>query len=159
MAQSIKNCFFISSKIDDSYGSCIVSKKAFLQINGYDEAFSNWGGEDKDLYQRLVWAGLKALNYPDNFLSAIKHDDTIRQIDSSKNDQFKINNLYREVKYDLIRIFNRNLSAEEAILLYTKITSAYLNPNIQSFEIRLPIRLLEIQNMNKTLKYILNKKT
>ena len=158
-ALSIKNCFFTSSKMDDSYGSCIISKKVFSQISGYDEAFEDWGGEDRDLYQRLEWAGLKALNYPENFLSPIYHDDTIRVIRSiSKKDQIIFNSLYREVKYDLMRFFNRNLSVKERIQLYSKIKSIFLNPNYQSLEISLPTRLLEIKNMKKTFQYTLNKR-
>lgn len=156
MAQSIKNCFFISSKKNDTYGSCFMSKKSFLHINGYDEAFSDWGGEDDDLYQRLQWAGLKTLNYPESFLSPIKHTDAIRKFNNkTAKDQIIINGLYREVKYDLMRTFNRDLSVEEKTQLYSKITSLFINPNFRFFEISLPIR--QLSNMKKTFKYSLRK--
>ena len=76
----------------------------------------------------------------------------------SKKDQIIFNSLYREVKYDLMRFFNRNLSVKERIQLYSKIKSIFLNPNYQSLQISLPTRLLEIKNMKKTFQYTLNKR-
>lgn len=36
-------------------------KKDFIAVNGYDESFNKWGGEDSDLAHRFLNRGLKAL--------------------------------------------------------------------------------------------------
>ena len=45
-------------------GFVIVAREHFFKIDGYDEAFRGWGGEDKDLYERLDRIGLSSLRSP-----------------------------------------------------------------------------------------------
>lgn len=40
-----------------------VYKKDFIKINGYDEDFKGWGGEDADLGLRLYYSGLKSVTF------------------------------------------------------------------------------------------------
>jgi len=40
----------------------IVNKSKIIEINGYDERFEVWGGEDEDVERRLKSIGLKQLN-------------------------------------------------------------------------------------------------
>jgi hypothetical protein len=35
------------------YGSCLLTMKAFLDVQGYSNNFWGWGGEDNELYQKL----------------------------------------------------------------------------------------------------------
>ena len=40
-----------------------LSKKDYLEINGYDEDYKGWGGEDADLGLRLYTLGLKSVTF------------------------------------------------------------------------------------------------
>lgn len=46
------------------YGNIMVERKYLEQINGYDESFLKWGGEDDNLRARLDMTGLKRLLLP-----------------------------------------------------------------------------------------------
>jgi len=43
------------------YGGLIVERKYLLEVNGYDETFLTWGGEDDDILRRLDLIGVKKL--------------------------------------------------------------------------------------------------
>jgi hypothetical protein len=60
------------------WGRIAVSKRAFCEVGGYDEAYLGWGYEDVDLVERLCRAG--SVQVP--ILSsdtAIEHDDSLRE--------------------------------------------------------------------------------
>lgn len=89
-------------------GTVIVPKKAFMNINGYDEAFVGWAGEDDDLYSRLEFKLMQRTLFPSNFISTIEHGDEIRQFGennelmATKLQAHKVNSMYRRIKYDLM---------------------------------------------------------
>lgn len=62
----------------ETYGTCICHREAFEALNGYDELYRGWGGEDNDLYERLKRFNSGEAYYPADFVSAISHDDTER---------------------------------------------------------------------------------
>lgn len=47
------------------YGSIMVKKKYLLSINGYDETFNKWGGDDDNLRSRLEMYGIKKFFMPE----------------------------------------------------------------------------------------------
>lgn len=57
----------------ETYGTIICRRADFSAVGGYDEVFRGWGGEDDDLYFRLVGRGLAQSHYPARFVSAIHH--------------------------------------------------------------------------------------
>lgn len=62
----------------ETYGTFICARKDFARAGGYDEVFRGWGGEDLDLFRRLS-AGIAApLDYPAEFVRAIRHGDEER---------------------------------------------------------------------------------
>lgn len=70
--------FYRSEPIDgrrdpETYGTIICRRADFNAVGGYDEVFRGWGGEDDDLYFRLVGRGLVQSHYPARFVSAIHH--------------------------------------------------------------------------------------
>ena len=70
--------FYRSEHVDgkrdpESYGTMICRSADFAAIGGYDQVFQGWGGEDDDLYYRLVGRGLTQAHYPARFVSAIRH--------------------------------------------------------------------------------------
>lgn len=62
----------------DSWGMACISRRAFELVDGYDEAFCNWGAEDNDFFDRLHTAGINENHYPGDFLGRIPHDDSTR---------------------------------------------------------------------------------
>ena len=62
----------------ETWGSFLCSKQDYKTIDGYDEMFRGWGGEDDDIYARLSLSGIQQNFYPSKFLSVISHDDSIR---------------------------------------------------------------------------------
>jgi glycosyltransferase involved in cell wall biosynthesis len=45
-------------------GLCVASRKAFQEINGYDEYYLFWGGEDDDIIFRMEKSGIKRQHIP-----------------------------------------------------------------------------------------------
>ena len=56
-------------------GVTALSKDQFETINGFSNSFYGWGGEDDDLYHRVVEKGYKMFRYPGNIArySMLKH--------------------------------------------------------------------------------------
>lgn len=65
-------------RVPDTRGTVICTRDAFDALDGYDEMFRGWGGEDDDLYHRLAQQGVVQDIYPSAFVSAIAHDDSQR---------------------------------------------------------------------------------
>jgi glycosyltransferase involved in cell wall biosynthesis len=58
-------------------GTVLVNRTSFDGIDGYDECFRGWGGEDYDLYFRLSLQGICRTTFPP-FVAAMEHDDAER---------------------------------------------------------------------------------
>ena len=54
---------FSSGCIEKFIGLCVATKESFLNINGYDEYFLTWGGEDDDIINRLELDGGKRIQF------------------------------------------------------------------------------------------------
>ena len=59
-------------------GRIAVTKHAFLAAGGYDEAFAEWGPDDKDFNTRLRRLGFLAREIDLRFLNAVSHNDKMR---------------------------------------------------------------------------------
>ena len=60
-------------------GSCVVARKHFEAVQGYDEALQGYGGEDADFYFRLGMVPLRsALLAEDLVAEVLQHDDASR---------------------------------------------------------------------------------
>jgi len=66
--------------VPGGYGTCLVDRARFNNVNGYNERMWSWGGEDLDLYIRLkVEQGCEIETFfPDQLLEHIHHDDGTR---------------------------------------------------------------------------------
>jgi glycosyltransferase involved in cell wall biosynthesis len=92
-----------------TYGSVICSKKSFNQIEGYDESFCGWGGEDNDFYFRLTNIGCREEQFTNSYLKSINHSDDIRTLYTSvkgKDISELVNQYYTTAKKFLISILN-----------------------------------------------------
>lgn len=59
-------------------GCCMVWRKDFGSVKGYNEVIKSWGTEDYDLYRRLEGKGLKRNYFDKKSYDNIKHHDRIR---------------------------------------------------------------------------------
>lgn len=131
MKQNLDPSFFYRAALKDgyrdleTYGTVICPRKAFTSIDGYDEVFSGWGGEDDDLYTRLsALGGVAEATYPHVFVEPIHHDDAERTLFhdiKNKKLQGLINTAYIETKKYLFSIGIENISIENRKLMANKI--------------------------------------
>ncbi|MCG6659878.1 glycosyltransferase [Halomonas campisalis] len=106
------HCFYraapVAGKRDkETWGTCICPRRWFERLGGYDEAFQGWGGEDDDLYRRLVSAGLSEASYPSTFVSPIRHgdDERVRYSDiKALEANHVINHLYIAAKQQAMQV-------------------------------------------------------
>lgn len=90
----------------ETSGTCICPRDWFDRIGGYDEAFRGWGGEDRDLYSRLVAVGVVESTYPSSFVTPIRHndDDRMRYCDIKKKGvRMVIHDLYITAKHQAMQ--------------------------------------------------------
>lgn len=73
----IENQFYTGSWLHAS-GCCMLWRKDFEAINGYNECVDGWGSEDYDLYRRLEARGLKRNYFNQKLLKNMPHPDKIR---------------------------------------------------------------------------------
>lgn len=82
---------FYSGTIGHCSGCCIIHKKDFEKVGGYNELLQGWGSEDLDIYQRLVNSGIKQVKLIPNLLSNMPHGNEIRNLYHSNRDIFATN--------------------------------------------------------------------
>jgi glycosyltransferase involved in cell wall biosynthesis len=70
-----ESSFYLTSFPEsDLMGTFFCPKESFVKVEGYDECFRGWGGEDNDLYYRLRRIGLTEKRYSQALLSARLND-------------------------------------------------------------------------------------
>lgn len=67
-------------------GCCMVWKKDFLEVKGYNEVAKSWGSEDYNLYSRLKAIGLNQVHFNEKLYKNIPHPDKIRNQYHGKKD-------------------------------------------------------------------------
>jgi glycosyltransferase involved in cell wall biosynthesis len=88
-------------------GTCVVHRSHFDLVGGYDEVLVNYGGEDLELYDRLVTARLQLLSLPPElFARVIPHgaEDRERFFDTRAETGFMVGKVYRIAKDMMIRL-------------------------------------------------------
>jgi len=117
--------FFVdASRRDDIRGTILLPANLFRYLGGYDEAFTDWGGEDGELTDRLQEQGAHWMFLPENYMQSIKHSEDDRlfcEIDGEKTDRFFMVQLlisYRRIVRDL-RLLGSPLPLEKRQQLMT----------------------------------------
>jgi len=101
------------------FGFLIVAREHFLKVDGYDEGFRGWGGEDRDLYERLARIGLSRSSVPNESMSAISHGDELRQLErdangvSSRTEAHAAHEIYMAIKRDSWRLTGKEIELEK----------------------------------------------
>jgi GT2 family glycosyltransferase len=108
--------FLPGSNDPNTWGSMLVERSAFLAVGGYDEAIVGWGGEDNDLYEALSLNGIRRAHYRGDLVTPIRHSDEERtQFHGNKDIERArwLNQVYRAMKFDVIRLLSRMPTIEE----------------------------------------------
>ena len=100
----------LGGSVSDSgcYGTFVCPRHGFDAVQGYDEVFRGWGGEDDDIYDRLVGCGFADATYPAEYVRSIPHEDSERvafHAVKRKIDQHAINRFYRSAKMQLMAFY------------------------------------------------------
>lgn len=72
----------------ETYGTFVCPREAFETVAGFDELFRGWGGEDDDIFLRMIRAGVERSEYPPEFVKAISHDDQERMQFHAQKDRY-----------------------------------------------------------------------
>ncbi|MEO8857961.1 MAG: galactosyltransferase-related protein [Burkholderiaceae bacterium] len=92
---------------DSLTGLVVCSREDFTRLGGYDELFSSWGTEDRDLYVRLGRSGCTLRKFASDGIKSIEHGDAERMRFSDIEDRFvslRVNGMYFQIKTDLARL-------------------------------------------------------
>ncbi len=124
------NGFYVypEQKASELAGFLIVAREHFFKVDGYDEAIRGWGGEDRDLCERLARTGLSTHLVPQGSLSPILHGDELRQLDKdeggfgSKRETVSMHDLYRAIKRDSWQLTGQEIELEKRKELLKYIT-------------------------------------
>jgi len=115
-----------------TWGSIICHRDDFFRINGYDEAYVGWGGEDDDLLAMLALHRITGYGYPATLLDEVDHGDERRtQFAAVKSRwlQSRINQVYLHAKLDLIRLHGIPPTVQESRLIFAEIERMVLQTN------------------------------
>lgn len=105
-------------------GVSLLSEDQFLKVNGFSNTFWGWGGEDDDLYNRIVFRGM-SISRPDSQIAkykmikherdlhnevnpknAIKAQKTTSNIDSDglNSLNYTVNEILRDILYTFVSV-------------------------------------------------------
>jgi len=117
-------------RTQETWGTVIVPRDAWRSVEGFDECFVGWGGEDADLYDRLVLAGYAERDYPDHFVVAIEHSDEERFMYSAYKTKFegrRFQSFYRYAKYVWMTVagVNGEVPFEQRVYLRRLVDAAF----------------------------------
>jgi glycosyltransferase involved in cell wall biosynthesis len=110
-------------------GTVICSAGSFREVRGYDEAYRSWGGEDREIYERLSDAGIQQSGFPVDFVYAIEHGDDLRQVGHGGGEMdnriqaIKANDFYRTIKQDITRLGVMEIELNARIALMKEVQS------------------------------------
>ncbi|MFH1603919.1 MAG: glycosyltransferase family A protein [Pseudomonadota bacterium] len=160
---------------DQTWGTLICHRSDFERVEGYDEAYTGWGGEDDDLITFLSLHGVKQMGFPAALLSEIAHSDEQRTRFCEIQDkwlQSQINQMYLQAKLDLYRLRGAPINRRDAVALFAEIQrtlSTMEDPSGagKTVHITLPLSLIgspvqdglrQISELQRTLSYTLRVK-
>jgi len=140
-------------------GTFVTARSDFDALEGFDEIFEGWGGEDTDFLERLEMLGRRRDFYDASLASSISHGHDLRMRHHRAADPHRtglLNNLYRSAKNDLARQGVR-LDAAGRQNLYAQLRSAFeREAPARSYEVRFRQRLVSGLVLTASLKYELS---
>lgn len=124
------NAHRISPKTN--YGNMIISKNKFIEIGGYNENNTSWGGDDDDIIHRLKLKNLREINphsVYDSLQTSILHDDELRTKFLENNEKsielskLKFEEIYKNscpINSNFLSFYNENKSLIQVEKIYEK---------------------------------------
>ncbi|XP_041824314.1 beta-1,4-galactosyltransferase 1-like [Melanotaenia boesemani] len=104
-------------------GVSSLSKPQFLKINGFPNTYWGWGGEDDDIYRRVIFRGM-AISRPDSKIGKykmIKHQRDLHNEPNPENPD-KLNKAESKMDKDGLNTLEYLVKETVKDLLYTFIT-------------------------------------
>lgn len=143
-----------------TWGSVICHREDFEAIDGYDEMYSGWGGEDDDLLARLSMLGRSCVGFPAALVGEIPHSDDARVRFYAIKDravQHRVNMFYLQVKLDLIRLLGGPVAPEIRRALAAEVQRSILQAvdgglPVASIEVDLPALLVNLPPVNRQVE-------
>jgi glycosyltransferase involved in cell wall biosynthesis len=111
------------------YGTCVVRLEDFDRLGGYDEVMEGWSEEDRDLYDCLQVLGVRQEVFPSSLVTHLPHDDWLRTAHYDVKDRRvsrTVNQLYRYIKLDLMRLAEELMGREDRVHLY-RVVEAHMS--------------------------------
>ncbi|MFO1123271.1 MAG: glycosyltransferase family A protein [Hyphomicrobiales bacterium] len=138
--------YYVAPQNHELMGFLVVSRAAFTQSGGYDEAWRCWGTEDMELRQRLQFAGLTAAPIPADFLSVISHGDASRMLGArgglpGKAEALTFGRIYREIMADAHRLTGQQLPRDARAEVFRILGLWARNENDDQRRIRIVLTL------------------
>lgn len=124
-----EGCFYRFAPLTTQiWGSVFLERTAFERAKGYDTSFQGWGVEDDDLYSTLEFLGYKQRKLDAKLVSEISHTNELRTRfhSTSKFKSHQINEAYRTIKLDLMRLNGNLLPDQMRQSLYDQIRTQIL---------------------------------
>ncbi|KAK5620673.1 Beta-1,4-galactosyltransferase 1 [Crenichthys baileyi] len=104
-------------------GVSLLSKEQFLKVNGFSNTFWGWGGEDDDLYNRIIFRGM-SISRPDSQIAKykmIKHGRDLHNEVNPKN-AVKVQETPKNIDADGLSSLNYTVNEILRDMMYTFIT-------------------------------------
>ena len=114
-----ENCFFLLGRFREAgaFGSLLAPLSAIQAIGGYDSRYAGYGGEDIDIFERLIIHGLEMGYLHDQPLKILQHsvEDRVKFFkEKNRKKSLLINRVYSHIKINLIRFqYPRKLSEKD----------------------------------------------
>jgi glycosyltransferase involved in cell wall biosynthesis len=100
-------------------GTCIFWKKHFEQINGYHEFMRGWGFDDEDFYTRLIKLGINRIDFPNNLLQHIHHNDNDR-VKNFRIKNYGISDTYNKKISNMFNWSNKYQHKKMKVIIYNQ---------------------------------------
>lgn len=88
-------------------GTFLCHRSRFEKIQGYDETFTGYGGEDHDIYFKLNRIGVNKTPIPTSYITSLDHTDEKRTEHYNEKNKYKqsiINRSYSALKEKLLEL-------------------------------------------------------
>lgn len=111
----------------NTWGTCVLHRKLFESVGGYDELLDGYGGEDNELYSRLQFVGCQPEAIAQHVLIPIRHSDAERvaYFENQKLDRYvRRNHYYRMIKKDWMKLSGKMPDAKISGSLWNAVEAA-----------------------------------